>query len=266
MRVGSIQVYNEANWIAFAIDQAMKICDKVIVTEGYQHKVVPGISIYSDDGTLDILSSKAQQYAGRLELLNTIRKYGVMRKNQCANFNRVLDRCDLGDYFLILDADEFFTDEWIEMANDLMKEGKADLISTTGCRAFGISFKWRIIFGTEKPAEIIIKKTESLKFWPSHQMSGVGRNKVNIPDGGRFHYMWVKPMRRMQLRMQKLAMYEGMFKWFREGWLILEPEDGKKYECYGGSSFVLRRYDGEHPVILDNHPWRYVKDIRRVNQ
>jgi len=266
MRLGSIQVYNEVGWIGFAIDQAMKICDKVVVTEGYQHVTFPGISIRSDDGTLDILSSKARQYAGRLELLNTIREYSDIRNNQCVNFNRVLECCSLGDYFLILDADEFFTDEWIEVAIGLMKEGKADLISTTGCRTFGISFSWRIIFGTEKPAEIIIKKTEGLKFWPTHITSGAGKNRVIIPDGGRFHYMWVKPTRRMRLRMQALAMYGEMSEWFDKSWLSLKPEDGKKYGCYNKASFMLRRYNGEHPVILDSHPWRYVKDIRRIKQ
>jgi len=264
VRVGFIQVYNEVNWIGFAIDQAMKMCDKVIVTEGYQHKASPGISIRSDDGTLDILSSKARQYAERLELLDTIRKHGVIRKNQCANFNCVLDRCALGDYFLILDADEFFTDEWIDAANDLMKEGKADLITTTDAHTFGISFKWCIIFGTdaEKKAEIIVKKIEGFKFRPSHKISGAGRNKINI-SGGRFHYMWVKSAKRMQLKM-RVGMYKGMAEWLKEDWLTLKPEDGKEYECYNGQPFVLRRYNGAHPSILDDHPWRNVEDIRRL--
>jgi len=266
MRLGFIQVYNEFGWIGFAIDQAMKICDKVVVTEGYQHIGFPGIPIRSDDGTLDILSSKARQYAGKLEILDTIREYSDIRNNQCANFNRVLECCNSGDYFLILDADEFFTDEWIDTAINLMKEGKADLISTTGCHAFGISFAWRIIFGTEKPAEIIIKKTEGLRFWPTHKISKTVRNKIIISGGGRFHYMWVKPTRRMRLRMQALAMYGGMSEWFDKSWLSLKPEDGKKYGCYKKASFVLQRYDGEHPAILNNHPWRHIKDIRRLDQ
>ena len=107
-----------------------------------------------------------------------------------------------------------------------------------------------------------IKKIKGFKFSPSHKLSGAGRSRVIISDGGRFHYLWVKPAKRMLLRMQT-GIYKGMVGWYSEIWQNLKPEDGKRYKSYNGS-FILRRYNEEHPSILDDHPWRHIDDVRKV--
>lgn len=58
-------------------------------------------------------------------------------------------------------------------------------------------------------------------------------------------------------------MYPGMLEWFDKYWDSFELEDGKEYPHYAGK-FTLYRYDGEHPSVLDNHPWRHVEDIRSL--
>ena len=34
MKFGIAHVYNEKDWIGYTIDQAMKICDKLLIVEG----------------------------------------------------------------------------------------------------------------------------------------------------------------------------------------------------------------------------------------
>lgn len=263
MKIGFMQVYNEVNWISYAIDQAMMLCDKLLITEGSQFVAFPDIPERSNDGTLDIINDKSRQYGKQIVLLNTIRKHGNYRRNQCDNFNRGLTLCDLDDYFIILDADIFFANEWIVRANKLMMENNVDLV-TVRSYFFTFGFKWRIVRNPEPDQEsIIIKKTEKLHFIPTHKYSGIGNNQVLDPGVSLFHYMWVKPSKRIQMRMRTSGMYAGMLEWFKKVWLNIELEDGRIYQSYHGQ-FMLRRYDDSHPSILDNHPWRDIEDIRKM--
>ena len=75
MKLGFLQVYNEVNWVEYAIDQAMLMCDKLLITEGSQFTSFPDIPERSDDGTLDIISDKSKQYGKRITCLNTTRKH-----------------------------------------------------------------------------------------------------------------------------------------------------------------------------------------------
>lgn len=262
MRLGFMQVYNEAHWVGFAIEQAMRLCDKLLVIEGSQFTSFPDISERSDDGTLDIISDKVKEYADRLILINTVRSHKNYRRNQCANFNRGLEFCNKGDYFLILDADDFFADEWIEEANALMQEDKTDLIYVNS-RNFSFGFNWVVDFGSSSPRLVVLKKTKQLHFVPTHKPKGKG-DRVYLPIAiYRYHYMWVKPRERMLIRMRTSNYYAGMVEWFERVWCRMKLEDGKIYQSYNGS-FTLHRYDGSHPPVLDGHPWRDVKDIRRI--
>ncbi len=160
MKLGFIQVYNEANWIGYAVDQAMKLCDKVLIVEGSQFADFSDIPERSDDGTLDIVADKKKQYPKRIEDIKTIREHSKYRFNQCANFNRGLTFCDIGDYFILLDADDFYLDEWISEVNELMKENKISLIKVLSYD-FAFSFKWRIKSGEKKSERpVIAKKTK----------------------------------------------------------------------------------------------------------
>jgi len=263
MKLGFIQVYNEANWIGYTIDHAMKLCDRVLIVEGSQFANFPDIPERSDDGTLDIIADKKRQYPKSIKDIKTIRKHGRYRINQCANFNYGLTFCEMGDYFILLDADEFYPDEWILEANEIMRECKVDLIKVLS-NDFAFSFKWRIKPGkirSERP--VIVKKTKEFYFAPTHNWINPGKNIVVAPQAGRYHYGWLKPRDRMRIRMRTSNMYPNMLEWFDGNWDNFKLEDGKEYPHYAGK-FTLYRYDGEHPSVLDNHPWRHVEDIRSL--
>jgi hypothetical protein len=166
---------------------------------------------------------------------------------------------------LAFDADEFYTNDYVKYLNELMAEGKADIIRICGSN-FAFSFKWRfVVRGTEVSCtRTIYKKTPSLFFVPTSQPRNAGnvivedRNKL-----GRFHYNWVKPRERLLIRHRTSGFKPGMLKWFNKNWDTIELKDGRKYEFYNGN-FVLKRYDGKHPEILADHPWKDVEDVRKI--
>jgi hypothetical protein len=71
----------------------------------------------------------------------------------------------------------------------------------------------------------------------------------------------VKEPVRILTRLNTYGADKKKTEWAEKNWLELELEDGKEYDFYGGK-FKLLRYEGEHPEILDNHPWRNIEDVR----
>lgn len=265
MRLGYLQIYNEIDWVEYTIDQAMLLCDKLLITEGSQFVAFPNIPERSTDGTLGIIHDKIKEYPGKITLNQTIREYKNYRENQCANFNRALTFCDVGDYFISLDADEFYFNDHIERLNLLMKEGKADVIGSYGLH-FAFSFKWRMVVNNKmvKGKNHVLKKTSNLYFIPTHRPRNIGpicvENKEYV---GLAHYMWVKPTDKMRTRHKTSGFVPGMVEWFNKNWDTVELKDGAAYDYYLGK-FILNRYDGNHPEILNNHPWKNIEDVRRI--
>ena len=140
MKLGFTQVYNDADWIGYAIDQAMKVCDKLLIVEG-NFMCLDDLPTRSDDGTLDIMSDKMKEYPGQIEIWPNGCDTGDHRGNQCANHQAALDRCKTGDYLIPFDTDEFYMDSFIGTMNEAMREGELDRMDWTGLQ-FVFGFKW----------------------------------------------------------------------------------------------------------------------------
>lgn len=263
MKFGFIQVYNEVNWIGYAIDQATRLCDRILIVEGAQYANFPDIPEHSDDGTLDIISDKMREYPKILNALKTNRGHGNYRLNQCDNFNRALGLCRRDDYFIILDADEFHSDGWINEANAMMSEGKVDVIKVV-YNVFAFSFNWIIDFEDTDGSSIVLKNVPGFRFAPTSKRVNTGK-KVEVIDGkdANFHYSWLKPRARTLTRMRTSKRFPNMVSWFVNDWHKIKLVEGVTYSSYN-KSFTLHRYGGDHPSVLDDHPWRHVEDIRRI--
>jgi len=259
MRLGLLPLFNEFKWASFAIDQGMMLCDRLLITEGSQFVAFPDIPERSDDGTLDIINDKQKQYPNKIEIIDTIREHRNYRINQCANYNRSLNYCEIGDYVISLPADTFYSNSVIDKMNRLMGDEKIDCLSVS-LLMFAFGFKWT--FG-EQPFKVIFKKNSTLHFRPTCTPKGFGMAEVILDDISGHHYCWVKPRERMRVRMRTSGMYPNMLNWFDKNWDEFKLENGKDYPGYNGN-FTLCRYEGNHPSILDNHPWRNVEDIRKI--
>lgn len=258
MKLAFIQAYNEADWIAAAIDQAMIMCDRLVIAEGAQWVKRPDIPERSDDGTLDIIADKRLEYRGCIRVINTVRKYQDYRKNQCANFNLALTHCQLGDYFIPFDCDEFFLDNWMKQIQELMKYG-VDVIRARALN-FAFGFDWLIDFGASRERFVVFRKVKGLRFKPSHRPFGCGTNEGKIPGIGFHHYAWLKRWERLLIRIEN-GRRPHMTEWLKKNWEKIVLEEGTIYE-HGTDRFGLKRFHGDHPELLENHPWRYIEDIR----
>ena len=262
-RIGFLQVYNEIDWINYAIEHALKLCDKLIIIEGSQFSSFKNIPERSNDGTLEIIHKWFDEYPKEIELINTIRKNPNYRENQASNFNLVLKKCEKGDYLIPLDADEFYF-KYIKKIIEITEEGKIDYLISTGPN-FAFSFNWRLILSSAdlKYKQTLFKKNNKLKFVKTHKPVKHGPNKVVDESGDCLvHYKWVRPYERMFIRHLTSGFYDNMVDWFDKNWNKIDLKENKKYNYYGGY-FYLEKYDGPHPKILDSHPWRLIEDIRK---
>ena len=265
MKLGYLQVYNEAFWVGFAIDQAMMFCDELLICEGSQFVTYSDIPERSNDGTLDIISDKKKQYSGKIKVMDTVRIHNSYRQNQCTNFNIALNHCKVGDYFITLDADLYLMDNCISWINSLMAQEAFDVFSLQK-RLFIYSFYWEMILGKNISGfyHFIYRKTPKLAFIPTHRARNGGEKVIKSNKHIMFHYTWVKPRSRVEIRIRTSGRYRQMEEWFNQSWDNIELIDGKVYECWSNESLTLKRYNGKHPENLDNHPWRYIKDVRAI--
>ena len=263
-KVGFLMVYNEFDWVGYQIDQAAKLCDKLIICEGSQFANYPHISERSTDGTLDIISDKIKEYPDFIEVFNTVRDHTNYRHNQCADWNIALSKLDIGDYFLPLDADEIYLDSFIEEINDLIDEGKIEFFTVHG-QLFGFSFKWQLNFSDNVPKkDVFYKKIKGFHFVPTHQPRADWKYTFVDERVKFFHYTWVKPSDRMRVRMETSNFVPGMLSWFDNSWDKIKLVSNESQRSHLGSTFTLQRYNGDHSSILSNHPWLNIEDIRRI--
>jgi len=263
MKLGFLQVYNETPWVAFAIDQAMTLCDELLICEGSQFVAYPDIPERSNDGTLDIIADKKKQYSGRIKVMNTVRVHSNYRRNQCTNFNIALNHCKVGDYFIQLDADIYFMNDCISWINSLMTQEPFDVLILKE-QLFTYSFYWEMIIYSNTFCPVIYRKTPEFKFIPTHRARNVGEKVIKTDKQIMFHYTWVKPRARVEIRQRTSKRYREMEKWFNKSWDNIELIDGKAYPCWANMTLTLKRYNGKHPEILDNHPWRHIEDVRKI--
>jgi len=259
MKLGFAHAYNEKDWIGYTIDQAMKICDKLLIVEGSRFLCFNELPARSDDGTLDIISDKMRAYPNRIEVWPDGCDKGSFRENVTANNHVALARCKIGDYFILCDSDEFYTDSFIDDMNEAMREGELDYMNWTGLQ-FAFGFKWVYV---DQVKTAFLKKISGAHFAPLHKPRGFGSRYVTIETIGCFHYCWVKTRERM-LRRARIGIYKGMQEWFASNYNKIELIEGGKIHYVNDQVFTLRKYEGPHPSILDNHPWRHIEDIRKI--
>lgn len=260
MKFGYAGFYNEKDWCGYTIDQAMKICDKLLIVEGSRFLGFYDLPARSDDGTLDIISDKMREYPNRIELWLDGCDKGNFRKNTIANLHVALERCKTGDYFILCDSDEFYFDSFIDEINEAMREDKLDYMNWSGLQ-FAFGFKW--VFG-KQVKRAFLKKVPGAHFIPTCQPVGFGSHCVTIKRISCLHYCWVKTRDRM-LKRARIGIYKGIVEWFELNYDRIELIEGAKITYVNGDVLTLNKYEGPHPSILDDHPWRNVEDVRKFD-
>jgi len=288
--VGVMPVYEEADWIEWAVEGIIDFVDELVIAEGYQGPAWHFGTCRSQDGTINIIKRLAKKY-DKITLTECQSRRHVLR-GKAATHNHVLKVSRLinrADWYMIFDADEFYSDKQKEtILTTLQKTGK-DAFSVNA-RCFFYNFEYFIKMDLTR----FFRVTEGMYFMPGqYPFYADGKQYFDeanpyvllLEDDPMFHYSFVKrPSSEIKRRIMEycaVQRHRYVFDWINQVYLQWSPEKSEeiydfnriRFNGKGGifldedyQAYRLQIYDGEHPNIIKNHPFRYINDVRKIEK
>lgn len=239
-------VYNEADFIEYAIQSCLPYVDHLVIVEGaYQETIKLGASPRSTDKTKEIIQS-----------FNDSKIHFIEANEQSDTQQRNLGLAKIKElnpngWMLIIDGDEVYDHAALKMvrtcASTMNKQKKLAAYFKS------LTFVNDLRHYAEQEFPRLFKITPGLKFvndnftvWEDLGISWFSPYVMRIPYVRYFHYSFCKGKARFEL---KKKWWETRFgKPFDYGWKVndvgfIEDENHDIYE-----------YTGTHPSIMVNHP------------
>lgn len=266
--IGLMLTWNNLEFFRCAVTQALAFCDELILVEGC-HSM--HYSQRSDDGTVMFIQSLREH--PKLKIMNFIRgdRYDYVQRYIRQEYPKKSQYYEPGNWVFHWDDDIFF------LNNDLQKIRQA--METTGRDSLGIDtrhFFYNFRFNIRQNDTgwaFRIKEGSYLKGVSAHHYKdGSPYNCFQLDSSiTAFHYGYVKRSKRMKARWV-LSLEKGteasryrFEKWMAVSWRkdedIYEGRDVLAGMLVGGE---LNVYNGKHPEVLNDHPWRYIDDVRKA--
>lgn len=289
--VGVMPVYEEADWIEWAVEGIIDFVDELVIAEGYQGPAWHFGTCRSKDGTIDIIKKLAKKH-DKITLTKCQPCAHVLR-GKAATHNHVLKMSRLinkADWYMICDADEFYSDRQKETVRKALENTTNDAFSLNA-RYFFYNFEYFIYMYR---LVRIFRVTDGMYFKPGQfpyyadgrpYYDDTNPSELILEDDPMFHYSFVKkPSSEIKRRIMEYCAaqrYKFVFDWIEQVYLKWSRENAEEiYELnarlfngQGGIFFDghhdaqrLRVYKGEHPRIMNNHPFRHIKDIREIEE
>jgi len=282
--------YEEVDWIEWAVEGIIDFVDELVIAEGYRGPRWHFGDGHSKDGTIDIINKLAKKY-DKITLAESQPRRDFLRGNAAThNYVLKISKCiKEADWYMICDSDEFYTDRQKDVIWKTLETADKDAFAVKD-RMFFNNFTcyvdqslarfFRVTPGMFfKPAQFPFYKDGK----PYYDYS-VNPPSLLLENDPMFHYSFVrKPCREIQRRIMEYCAvqhYQSVFSWIDNVYLQWNEENAEKiYEinrkCFGGKGGIfmnadeeilrLRIYNGDHPQILDNHPYRHIEDIRKIH-
>lgn len=188
------------------------------------------------------------------------------------------------DWYFLCDADEFYTNSQKKSLKKTLANTKKDYIKIHD-RMFAYNFQYYRdgIHGR------FYRFKKGMRFaWygqqPLYKNGNYYKNESNteaLKDNPMFHYSFVKitdrEMKRRKMEVKGGRRTKDIYRWIEKIYLKWTEEKAeniyrknkKLFGTYGWfykENKTLKKYTGPHPKILDNHPYRHVKDMRNVKE
>ncbi len=288
--VGMMPVYEEADWVKYAVEGIIDFVDELVIAEGYQGPAWHFGSCRSKDGTIDILEKLARKY-DKITLTQCQPRGHVLR-GKAATHNHVLKvskRIKDADWYMICDADEFYTEKQKEsLLRDLVNT-EFDL-NLVNAMMFFYNFKFFISQSLGR----FIRVIDGMFFKPGqfpYYANGKPYNDNSSKDSTKllsnapmYHYSFVKrPSQEIKRRIMEYCATQReryVFDWIEQVFLRWSPENSEEIYSLNkklfngdgiffdgaGDNQKLKEYKGEHPENLDSHPFRNLDDVRKVEE
>lgn len=276
MKIVAVMItWNNIEFFKRALDQAIGFCDEVILSEGCSSRNYPR---QSTDGTREYIDKMKDN--PKLKIVDI--DYNEFKNSdyvstQWAIRQIMIDQAGLfipGNWYTSWDDDQFFFDEDLINLRQIMEQTDSDTL---------MFHEWRFVynfrFSTQGPGNWYfhritggchLKPLMHLCYYDgmvySKRKEKCHRSKIFY-----FHYPYVKKSERIKARWAMSAEKGtkasiGQFeKWMKLRWINDEDmiKNAKLIEAMQGQGH-FNIYTGAHPEVLDDHPWRYIDDIREI--
>lgn len=245
-KIGFMIVYNDADYVKYAVDSVLDFVDEMVVVEGaFQITMDTGKPPRSNDGTLDIL--KQLEKDGKITLIH-------------ANLKEHKDHYDIGyqqaikrgaDWAVMVDSDEVWTSPSKLMANAVMKNQLLSEILEIRIKEYCFINDFQHWYEGVYPR--IFRAINDSKFVYDNevQFSGYERGRHStllMASNPIYHYGYVRRKKRWEMKQE--------YMWEKDQ----NPSIKRDYRLEGNSYCIpadlpIYKFSGNHPNIMKSHPF-----------
>jgi hypothetical protein len=254
-------VFNEGDFIEYAIQSCLPYVDHLVIVEGsYQETIALGANPRSTDGTIETIHNlfsigeTSSEFSLNMPDGKTIEYVQANEKSDPQQRNIGLERIkklNPDGWMLIVDGDEVWDQNNINMAkvisNIMDKQGRL------ACYVKSLTFVNDFWHYTEQYFPRIFKITPGIVFtsdnyteWTDKGLGWFIPHIIKVPYIQYHHYGFCKGLKKFE---QKLQWWSTRFgRDFDYGWHL--DENGKITD----DNHNIYEYSGNHPAIMQTHP------------
>jgi hypothetical protein len=270
-------IYNEMPWTPFFLRHLLDYDCPIVIAEGAADTIQNG-SPRSTDGSLEIIKEFVRQWRDRVSLYYHNRKL-IKKRNEPfrdrrpkwhIKYFKCWETLSDGELMVALAPDNFFTLEGIKRLKEIERENefKDYYHILPYMKVFTYNFhtivenptegicgpwfnlwpciyrknpEWIITIGSELLMQLGTRRPLIAPSIQRHLDRGF-KHAIILPDIINFHYKGVK---KLESRIKRFG-----------------TDTANKWLHYPLDIPELKIYNGNHPTILDKHPWRHTVDCR----
>jgi hypothetical protein len=261
-----LAMYNEMPWTPYALRHALEFDCPILLCEGGGDKSPDNPR--STDGTLELCDEFASRHK-HVKYVRTRRGMTRFHAERYLYYHILKDR----EWYLSFGGDNYYRDEDIPKLKDVLLHADGHIVQAlTKMYVFVFNFQ-----------TIITESVHGLcgawvSFWPCIQRKndkyGLRYGDELLIDRTTGEYVASPSIVQASLRpasiRNDIMMVEDVIHFHYKGVKKTESrmirygdEGGKIFQEHPLEAPYLKYYDGDHPTILDDHPWRYTKDCRK---
>jgi len=272
--LGVILTWNNFEFFKRALKQALSFCDEVIVAEGCH---MDGYPKRSTDGTCEYLEK--MKGTDKLVIIDDFKFKGKNNRVQFKirnTYSRASSLWKPDNWIVQWDDDMFFFDNDLKNLKDIMKTTKHDTIMFRE-RRFAYNFRFNLLASKN---DLYGHKFQKIKKgcyytpnWKLRYKNGKFYSDIlNLSDITYFHYPFVKKTDRAKFRwdisIEKGHKKHKKTKRLWDGFKYKKDKDifkqEKNFRRIIGGKGVLNVHVGKHPEVLEDHPFRFIDDVRKI--
>jgi len=265
--IGLMVTWNNIEFFRYSVKQALNFCDELILVEGCHSMKYPK---HSTDGTCEYIETIKETPKLVIRDFDRGGTYDKVQNRIRRDFPKESALYETRNWIIQWDDDKFFFDRDLIKLRTAMETAKQDSL-VWRVRHFLYNFKFNKLSSYVNCYKIV----DGLRIvginTPCYS-TGKPLRKEMLEGVEVFHYNAVKKPERFRARMVMsvekgtVASKIGYEQFMSVTWDKDEDIFKSKaiIESIGAGRKDLNIYNGEHPEAVRDHPWRYIKDVRKL--